>query len=114
MFHGCCGSVYDNQESIEMRSVQLIIKRILDIVLSSLAIIVLFPVMLVAAIGVKLSSKGPVLYKAVRMGKNMKPISVYKFRTMHINADQSGSITGLNRCLSDQFFRQIKSKVFGL
>ena len=79
-----------------MRTFQLAIKRIFDIFMSVIALIVLFPIMLIAAIGIKISSKGPVFYKATRMGKDMKPFNVYKFRTMHVNADQAGSITATN------------------
>ncbi len=52
--------------------------------------------MLIAMIGIKISSKGAVLYKAKRMGKNMNPITVYKFRTMHMNADKEGAITAID------------------
>lgn len=73
---------------------QKLIKRILDFLLSGIALIVLSPIMLIAAIGIILSSKGPVLYKAKRMGKGMKPMTIYKFRTMGVGADKSGAITG--------------------
>ncbi len=79
-----------------MRTFQLILKRFFDLFLSIFALIVLFPLMLIAAIGVKFSSKGPIFYKAKRMGKDMKPFDVYKFRTMHVNADKEGSITATN------------------
>lgn len=72
------------------------VKRFFDIILSIIALIALFPIMLIAAIGIKISSKGPIFYKAKRMGKGMKPFEVYKFRTMHVNADQKGSITATN------------------
>jgi lipopolysaccharide/colanic/teichoic acid biosynthesis glycosyltransferase len=60
-----------------------IVKRILDIVLCSFALIVLSPVYLFAAVGIKMSSPGPVLYKSDRVGKNKKPFHFYKFRSMH-------------------------------
>lgn len=69
------------------------IKIIADKFLACIALLVLSPIMLVAAIGIKASSKGPVLYKAKRMGKDLKPFTVYKFRTMCINADKEGAIT---------------------
>lgn len=75
---------------------QKFIKRLLDFVLSGIALIVLSPIMLIAAIGIILSSKGPVFYKAKRMGKGMKPMTIYKFRTMGVGADKSGSITGVH------------------
>lgn len=79
-----------------MRNFQLVLKRFFDIILSIIALIVLSPLMLIAAIGVKISSKGPIFYKAKRMGKDMQPFDVYKFRTMHVNADKTGSITATN------------------
>ena len=54
------------------------IKEITDRVLAGIALIILSPIMLIAMIGIKISSKGAVLYKAKRMGKNMNPITVYK------------------------------------
>lgn len=72
------------------------IKIIIDFFLALLSIIVFSPVMIMASLGILLSSKGPILYKAKRMGKDMKEITVYKFRTMKVGADQKGSITGAN------------------
>ena len=64
------------------------VKRGLDIV-GSLALIVLTsPVMLVTAIGVKLSSPGPVIFRQERIGLNKKPFMMYKFRSMRVNAKQ--------------------------
>lgn len=79
-----------------MKAFQLKVKRVFDIILSAIALIALFPIMLIAAIGIKLSSEGPIIYTAQRIGKDMKRINVYKFRTMHINADRAGSITATN------------------
>lgn len=75
---------------------QKIIKSIADRFLALIALIVLSPVMLIAAIGIKISSKGPVFYMAKRMGKDMKPLTIYKFRTMKVGADKEGAITGAN------------------
>jgi putative colanic acid biosynthesis UDP-glucose lipid carrier transferase len=61
---------------------QGVAKRLFDIAFSSLAIVVLFPLLLVIAIGVKLSSPGPVLFKQRRYGKDCAVINVFKFRTM--------------------------------
>lgn len=72
------------------------VKRIFDFLLSALAAVILSPIMLIAAAGIKISDRGPVFYKAKRMGKEMIPIDIYKFRTMRVNSDQSGSITAKN------------------
>ena len=77
-----------------MKRIQKIIKTIADRLLALIAIICLSPVMLIAAVGIKISSKGPILYKARRMGYDEKPILVYKFRTMRVGADTEGAITG--------------------
>ena len=65
-----------------------LIKRIADILMSIIIIILTSPVMLICAIGVKLSSKGPVLFKQQRVGKNKKLFNMYKFRSMVVNDEQ--------------------------
>lgn len=69
-----------------------IIKRIFDIVVSLIGIVVTSPIMLVSAILIKLSSPGPVLLKQRRVGYNRKEFTIYKFRTM-INQPQQMSDT---------------------
>lgn len=61
-------------------------KRILDITLATIAIIVFAVPMIVVAVWVKIDSKGPALFKQLRFGKNQKHFRVYKFRTMTIEA----------------------------
>ncbi|MCU9533605.1 sugar transferase [Streptococcus sp. CSL10205-OR2] len=63
-----------------------IIKRILDIIISGLAIIILSPVFLLLALLIKLDSKGPILFKQKRVGKNKKHFMIYKFRSMYVDA----------------------------
>jgi lipopolysaccharide/colanic/teichoic acid biosynthesis glycosyltransferase len=63
-------------------------KRLLDITISLIALIVLLPVFLLIAVAVKLESKGPVFYNAKRAGRGFKVFKFYKFRTMEINADK--------------------------
>ena len=96
MLHGFSGSTYDNKKDDKVKVFQRLIKGLIDRLLALIAIICLSPIMLIAAIGIKLSSKGPLLYKAKRMGRNVQPISVYKFRTMRVGADKEGAITGAN------------------
>lgn len=69
-------------------STNLVIKRILDAVVSAIALLILSPVFLVLAIGVKLTSKGPVLYRWRVVGRHGRPFIGYKFRSMYSNADQ--------------------------
>ncbi len=62
-------------------------KRMFDVTLAVLALIVLSPVLLVIAACIKMSSKGPILYKSKRIGQCDKPFFVYKFRSMVQNAE---------------------------
>jgi len=66
------------------------LKRILDVFLSLIAMIVLSPVFLFSAIAVKLSSKGPVFFKQERIGIHEKPFSIVKFRSMYSDAEKNG------------------------
>ena len=68
-------------------TLSLIIKRLMDIVLSGIALVLLSPLFAVVAFIVKLDSKGPVFYRAVRVGKKGVTFVCYKFRTMVENAD---------------------------
>ena len=64
------------------------IKRGLDIIGSLILIILTSPIMLATAIGVKLSSPGPIIFKQERIGLNKKPFMMYKFRSMRVNVQQ--------------------------
>ena len=66
----------------------LALKRTMDILLSGVALIIASPFMLVTAIGVKLSSPGPVIFRQERIGLNKKPFMMYKFRSMRVNVQQ--------------------------
>ena len=66
------------------------LKRILDIFLSLIAIIILSPVFLFSAIAVKLSSKGPIFFKQERIGIHEKPFTIVKFRSMYSDAEKNG------------------------
>jgi len=69
---------------------QFSFKRLVDIVASSIAFILLLPGLLILAILVKLSGPGPVIFKQVRIGKQQKPFKIYKFRSMNLNAEVNG------------------------
>ncbi|MBW5445894.1 undecaprenyl-phosphate glucose phosphotransferase [Cohnella sp. CFH 77786] len=62
-----------------------IVKRTFDIIFSIAAIVITSPVMLFAAVGIKLTSKGPVIFSQERMGLDRKTFRMYKFRTMHVS-----------------------------
>jgi lipopolysaccharide/colanic/teichoic acid biosynthesis glycosyltransferase len=65
----------------------LILKRIVDISFSVIALIFLWPLLFVIALAIKLESPGSVIYPSLRAGKNGQPFSCYKFRTMFDGAD---------------------------
>lgn len=64
------------------------VKRVLDLLCSLVAVILLSPVFIIISIAVKTTSKGPVIFVHKRVGKNGKPIGVYKFRSMVHNAEE--------------------------
>lgn len=83
-------------------------KRILDVILSSIGLIVLFPVFLVIGLAIKFDSKGPVFFMHKRIGKNGKPIKIYKFRTMVENAE--AMINDFNEEQMKEFQKNYKLK----
>lgn len=62
----------------------LVIKRLIDLILSSFGIIVLFPFYFIIIFLIKIDSKGPIFFKQKRFGKNKEYFFIYKFRTMKI------------------------------
>lgn len=63
-------------------------KDLLDAIVSAILFILALPIMILISFLVKLTSKGPILYKAKRLGKNGKEIEIYKFRSMYADAEQ--------------------------
>ncbi len=68
------------------RTIEKIVKRILDVIFSSIGLVVLGPLMLLIAIAVRLDSAGPIFYASPRIGKKGQVIYCHKFRTMVCNA----------------------------
>ena len=66
------------------------LKRWVDMILSSVALIILSPLFFVVAILIKLDSHGPVFFRGTRIGKDGSPFRIYKFRTMVDNAEKIG------------------------
>jgi len=69
---------------------QYTVKRLFDILLSLLALIVLSPIFLITAFIVKVTSPGPVFYAQERIGYRGKPFKMHKFRSMYIDAEKTG------------------------
>ena len=78
-------------EILQKKQISLIFKRLFDIVVSIIMLLILSPVFLVLAIAIKLDSKGPVFYRQVRVTQYGKEFRIFKFRTMVNNADKIGS-----------------------
>lgn len=78
-------------EILQKKQISLIFKRLFDIVVSLIMILILSPVFLVLAIAIKLDTEGPVFYRQVRVTQYGKEFRIFKFRTMVNNADKIGS-----------------------
>lgn len=65
-------------------------KRLFDIVVATIGLVLLSPVLIFIAAWIPLDSSGPVFYRGVRVGKNSRPLHIFKFRTMVVNADKIG------------------------
>lgn len=70
------------------KKVYIKIKRVIDVIFASIALILLSPVFAIIAIAIKIDSKGPVFFAHKRIGKNGNIIKLYKFRSMVINAEK--------------------------
>jgi len=67
--------------------------RFFDILFSFIGLIILFPFLIIIALLIKITSKGPIFYKQMRVGISNIDFLVWKFRTMHTNADKTGLLT---------------------
>jgi len=72
------------------------LKRAFDVMVSALVILIALPLWAAVAVAIKLDSPGPVFYRAQRIGRNGRPFTLYKFRTMITDADTRGP--GITRC----------------
>lgn len=70
------------------KKVYIKVKRVIDVILASIALILLSPLFAIIAIAIKIDSKGPVFFAHKRIGKNGNIIKLYKFRSMVINAEE--------------------------
>lgn len=74
----------------------MVMKRIFDLVVSVFLIILTLPLWIIIPLWIRLDSKGGVLYKSTRVGRDERLFTVYKFRTMKPNHDSSGITVGSN------------------
>ena len=80
----------DIADMLARRKPQLIAKRAMDIVLSTCALAVLWPLLLLIALAIWIDDPGPVFYRQVRVGRNGKTFRIFKFRSMVMDADKKG------------------------
>lgn len=76
---------------VKLRPFYAFLKRSFDIAFSLVSLIILAIPMLIISLFIKINSKGPVLYKQERQGKNNKTFTMLKFRTMHVDAEKDGA-----------------------
>ena len=83
---------------LKKRRVSLFFKRVVDLVISVIALVVLLPLYLILAIVIKIDSPGPIFYRQVRVTQYGKRFRIHKFRTMVQDADKGSQITVNNDC----------------
>lgn len=69
---------------------QKIVKRLIDVVASAVMLILLLPLLIFIAVRVRISSKGPIFYSQERIGLNGQPFTIFKFRSMYVDAEAKG------------------------
>ncbi len=84
------GALLIKANPINMPDWQFSTKRIIDVVFSAIALILLSPVYLLLAFLVKFSSKGPIFFTQERIGKHGKPFQIIKYRTMYVGSEKDG------------------------
>ena len=93
---------------LSKKRLQLLLKRLFDILMSLILLIILFPILLIISIIIKIDSKGPIFYRQIRITKYGKEFKIFKFRTMVVDADKKGSLVTLN---DDQRITKIGKKI---
>ena len=86
-------AVYQYWQVLRKKNFSLFWKRVFDIVVSLLMLIVLSPLFLILALAIKIDSKGPVFYRQERVTQYGKKFRIHKFRTMVVNADSGSQVT---------------------
>jgi exopolysaccharide biosynthesis polyprenyl glycosylphosphotransferase len=93
-----------------------ILKRVIDVIISVLVLVCALPFIIIMILLIKLTSKGPIFYKQERIGKNSKLFTMYKFRSMIVNAEEYGPewagerdhrITKVGRIMRKVYFDEI-------
>ncbi|WP_127579921.1 sugar transferase [Paenibacillus koleovorans] len=72
-------------------------KRLFDLIFAAVGLVLVSPLLLIAAILIKLTSQGPIFFKQIRIGMGQKEFKIFKFRTMYINAETQGTQITIGR-----------------
>lgn len=86
-------AVYQYWLMLRRKNFSLLCKRVFDIVVSLIMLIILSPLFLILAVAIKADSKGPVFYRQERVTQYGKKFRIHKFRTMVVNADSGSQVT---------------------
>ncbi|MBL4938119.1 exopolysaccharide biosynthesis polyprenyl glycosylphosphotransferase [Clostridium sp. YIM B02515] len=98
----------DVNEDIKSKRYQYAMKRVFDIILSIIGIAILSPIYMLIIIAIKFDSEGPAIFKQVRVGMDEKKFTIYKFRTMIVNAESKRTLD-IDPSNIDSFVFQSKS-----
>jgi lipopolysaccharide/colanic/teichoic acid biosynthesis glycosyltransferase len=85
--------------------VYLVAKRLLDVVLSLVLLALLAPLLILTAVVVKITSRGPVMFSQTRAGKRTQPFTMYKFRTMRLGAEDDQAFLRHMNCQNGPIFK---------
>jgi lipopolysaccharide/colanic/teichoic acid biosynthesis glycosyltransferase len=77
-------------------------KRCVDVVIGGLLLLILSPILIVIAVMIKLDSRGPVIYRHLRIGRHGKPFYLYKFRSMTVGGDDTGYMEYLRQLIESE------------
>jgi exopolysaccharide biosynthesis polyprenyl glycosylphosphotransferase len=97
------GSMTLTLRAVRLSGIQYAVKRFFDLVATSMLLVAFSPVMAVSALAVRLSSPGPVLFRQERVTRGSRTFTMFKFRSMRVDADEALDDDGLDR--STPFFK---------
>lgn len=86
--YDCADCIYSDTRLTNRQRLYIPVKRLFDIILSVLGLILVSPILAIAAIAIKAEDGGPIVYRQLRMGKGGRLFRMYKFRSMCVGADK--------------------------